>query len=110
MLRASCEAAGERAHLGVINDRSIDPGIVGGRQLTDLVEAAFGRADIATATGAVRDIGGSDALVDAVAVIANFEMMNRVAEAIGMPVGPGMRTRSAELRHEADLDRYDHSV
>jgi len=57
----------------------------------------------------VRDIGGPEALVDAAAVIANFEMMNRVADAIGMPVGRGMRAGSADLRAEADLDRYDHT-
>jgi len=37
MLRASSEAAGERLNLSVINDRTLDPGIVGGRQLTKLV-------------------------------------------------------------------------
>ena len=110
MLRASSETVGERVNLAVINDRSVDPGIVGGRELTNLVEAAFGRYDLEAATNAVRDIAGDDALVDAVAVIANFEMMNRVADAIGMPVGKGMRARSAEVRAEAGLDRYDHTA
>lgn len=109
MLRASAEAAGERVNLAVINDRSVDPGIVGGRLFTDLVEAAFGRGDLAQVVREVEDIAGAEALVDAAAVMANFEMMNRVADAIGMPVGRGMLSRTAALRAEGGLDRYDPS-
>jgi hypothetical protein len=46
--------------------------------------------------------------VRAAAVIGNFQMMNRVADATGMPVGTGSRGANAELIAELGLDRFDH--
>lgn len=38
-----------------------------------------------------------ESLVDAAAVFANFEMMNRVAEGTGIPVPPQALEREAEM-------------
>ena len=60
----------------------------GGNALLRLVETVLGRSD--APLGDVQDSIISDlgpaALVDAAAVLGNFEMMNRVAEGSGIPI------------------------
>lgn len=51
---------------------------------------------------------GSASLVDAAAVVGNFQMMNRVADATGMPVGKGTLKRTKEWRELLGLDRFNH--
>lgn len=61
-----------------------------GRALIGLVDA-FLLDDVDTrdaARQAVINEAGPEAFVDAAAVFANFEMMNRVAEGTGIPVPP----------------------
>ena len=38
-----------------------------------------------------------------------FEMMNRVADATGMPVGMGSRQRMADIIEDLELARLDHA-
>lgn len=51
---------------------------------------------------------GPTGLVDAAGVIANFEMMNRIADATGMPVGKGTLKRTAEWRALIGIDGFNH--
>ena len=48
------------------------------------------------------------ALIAAAAVVGNFQMMNRVADATGMPVGTGRRRQDADLIEQLGLSRFDH--
>jgi len=93
-----------------MTDRSLEPGLVGGAALLDLVDATLG-GDPSTAAEARRAIVtdlGEDGLLDAAAVIANFEMMNRVADGTGMPVGKGTLERTKEWRSELGIDVFNH--
>jgi len=107
-LRASAEIGSQSVDLRSVTDRTIDPGIAGGAELVDLVDAVLLRGDAAAARTAVLDALGSEALVDAAGVIGNFQMMNRVAEGTGMPVGSGSLARTEALRSRLGLDRFRH--
>jgi DNA-binding phage protein len=50
---------------------------------------------------------GPDWLVDASAVIANFEMMTRLADATGARPRPEQLAEAAEVRAERGLDRFE---
>ncbi len=50
---------------------------------------------------------GPDWLVDASAVIANFEMMTRLADATGARLRPEQLDEAASVRAERDLDRFE---
>ncbi|MFO7549540.1 MAG: hypothetical protein R6X29_11835 [Acidimicrobiia bacterium] len=93
--------------LRAVTDPKVDPLVPGGRDLVRFVDAALagGRADL-------RPLAGwfdPEATVMAAAVVANFQMMNRVADATGMPVGTAARARGADLIDLLGLDRFDHS-
>lgn len=84
---------------------NVDSGLPGGRELIEFVDAAHG-VDPRRVEGAGRALStalGAAAVVDAAAVIGNFNQMNRLADATGMPVGRG-RMRSTEgLRDAAGI-------
>ncbi|NND74571.1 MAG: hypothetical protein HKN44_06150 [Ilumatobacter sp.] len=88
MLRASAEANDETIDLRGVGDVSVDSGVRHGHVLGAVVEAAVLRdadeMDIARER-AVQALGSAGA-VRAIAVTANFEMMNRLLDAVG--IGP----------------------
>ena len=86
-------------------DHSIDLGVPGGRQLLELVDAHTADNNQTQANNAVAASLGWEGLVDAAAVFANFEMMNRVAEGTGIPVPPQAVEREAETMKTLGL--YD---
>jgi len=109
MLRASAAATDQPIDLRAVTDRSIDPGISGGSELLRLVDAALVAShELEAARQAVVATLGPEALVDAAGVIGTFEMMNRIADGTGMPVGRGALARTEDLRQELDLDRFRH--
>ncbi|MFV1998755.1 MAG: hypothetical protein ACC654_00170 [Acidimicrobiia bacterium] len=101
MLRESAIAYGYDLDLAVISDTSIPIGIPGGNLLLQLVDVLHGVSDgsLTDVHSAIIDRLGPEALVDAAAVFGNFQMLNRVAEASGIPI----RKRDAELATELGL-------
>jgi hypothetical protein len=93
MLRASIPAAGNhpRAEL-----------------LEALVDAVVGddRELAASARAAVIEQLGADWLVDACAVVANFEMMTRLADGTGARLRPQQLTAAAELIDALDIGDF----
>ncbi len=51
------------------------------------------------------ELGGA-AVVDAAAVVANFQRMNRIADATGIPLDRPMRSLTAELRAQLDIEGF----
>lgn len=109
MLSWSAHETDRTANLAGIVDPTIDPGIRGGAALV-----ALGRA-VATTTpdrrtlDTVAAIIGLPAAVDAAAVAANFQIMNRVVDATGLPIGRHRREENAELIATLRLDRFPHA-
>lgn len=55
---------------------------------------------------ALIDLLGDEAFVDVVATIAAFNVVDRVADATGIPLDPLMRAMSADVRQELGLSRF----
>lgn len=76
--------------------------------LEELVAAVVG--DDAARAGAARalvvDRFGTEWLIDASAVVANFEMMTRLADATGARLPPEQIDAAAQLRAEMGLDAF----
>jgi hypothetical protein len=87
MLRASIEYSGKQADLGGISEgaKAGDAGIEHGERLTAFADAAVkgDPAELATARDALRNAAGSEVVVDAAGVVANFERMVRIADGTG---------------------------
>ena len=110
MLRASIEYYGRDADVRVITEGAKlgDAGIPHGERLATFAEAAVkgDAAELATARDALRDAAGSAALVDAAAVVGNFERMVRIADGSGIPLDDPVAMVSADLREELGLDAF----
>lgn len=110
MLRASVEYSGGDANLRAITEwtKVGDSGIPHGERLAAFAEAAVSGdgAELATARDALRLAAGSEAHVDAAAVVGNFERMVRIADGTGIPVDGVVSTLSEDLREELGLDAF----
>ncbi|MBU1228201.1 MAG: hypothetical protein KJ698_13445 [Actinobacteria bacterium] len=110
MLSSSASATGTPVNLAAVTDPGVDPLIPGGAALAGFVEVVLRQSPTRAAAAAeVAARLGAPALVNAAAVIANFQMMNRVADGTGMPVGRGSRIRNADVIARLGLERFDHS-
>ena len=99
MLRASAHASGEQVDLRAITDRAADPLIDQGAGLIAFTTALV-RGDLTRLDAARSELlasGGPAAVVRAAAVAGNFQMMNRLVDATGVPIGASLRTISADL-------------
>lgn len=108
MLSWSAEITQTPLDLRAVIDPAVDPLMPGGRAVLDLTDAVLRGSRSEEPVGCVRDQLGERGLMHAVAVIGNFQMMNRVADGTGMPVSGGTRSRLAGLISELELDRFDH--
>jgi hypothetical protein len=52
---------------------------------------------------------GVEALVDAAAVIGNFERMTRIADGTGIPLGDTLAAVTVDIRRDLGLDRLEQS-
>jgi hypothetical protein len=108
MLRASTEVTSVPLDARAITDPSVDPLLPAGAVLLRFVEAVIrDGADLNEARAGVHESLGATGLVDAAGVIGNFEMMNRIADATGMPVGKGTLKRTEEWRAHLGLNRFN---
>lgn len=109
MLGWSAESAGVPVDLTAVTDPAVDPLLPGGVALLRFADAVLDRSAPATAaaTSALREELGDEATADAATVVANFQMMNRVAHGSGMPVNEATRRRDADLIARLGLERID---
>jgi hypothetical protein len=110
MLRASVETEGTAVdYRGITDGESADASSVrGAGALVGLVEATLSddEGDGSGARERVRRELGSEALVDAAAIIGNFERMTRIADATGIPLDAPVNVATEALRVELGIDRY----
>ncbi len=92
MLRVSVEkTTGAPADLRAIADESIDPGLPWGEELRDLATAMTTGRRLDLARDALVRAASPEATAAAVAVCANFQMMNLILDATGCPVPERLR-------------------
>jgi hypothetical protein len=107
MLRASVEHIGGNANLTGISGDS-DSGLEHGAALVALAEAAVDGdpALLAHARERLTSATGAEFMVDAAAVIANFEMMTRVADTTGAAINETIKQATAEDRCLLGVDAF----
>ncbi len=100
MLSWSSNESGTPADLAAIADGEGDAGLPHGAEIVAFAQACAGWDDTAIASARAQLVGvaGDAFMIDAAAVLANFEMMTRVAD------GTGARFPAASAPHRADLD------
>jgi hypothetical protein len=99
MLRASAARTGRPVDLRALVDPMADPLLLAGRELVAFTDAAVLRDidEMPLARRALLDAAGPAAVVRAAAVAGNFEMMNRLLDAIGVSVRAGGMAVADEL-------------
>lgn len=110
MLRESSLANSIPLDLAAITDRTKDPLTPAGNEILDLVDATAAAvpARLEHARQRALEVLGPEGVVDAAAVYATFEMMNRVADGTGIPMGRGRLASTAAVRTEAGVDHLYH--
>jgi hypothetical protein len=108
LLRASGETAGTDLDLSVVHGAAGgDGGVEHGARLVAFTEAVMRDHDaLARERSALRAVLAPEAFVDTCAVIGAFNIVDRVADATGIPLDDMMLGASAELRAELDLARF----
>jgi hypothetical protein len=83
-------------------------GVDHGAELLAFADAAVRRDDqpLAAARAVLLAAAGSEALVDAAAVIGNFQRMVRIADATGIALDAPVEMLTGDLREELGIDTY----
>ena len=112
MLRESGKLEGRDYKLEGAIDVSVDTGLDHGTALV-----RFAGAVVAADTGALDSArymlakeAGSDAVVSAAITAANFSMLDRVANAIGIPLDDMILSPSADIRDSLGVNDYPSAV
>jgi alkylhydroperoxidase family enzyme len=109
LLRASGETAGSAVELAAVNGGlANDGGVAHGARLVAFTEAVMRGDDAAVARerAALRAVLTPEQLVDVAAVIGSFNVVDRVADATGIPLDAMLDAGSADLRAMLGLDRF----
>lgn len=107
MLRASATAFEYDLNVDAVRDPQLPTGVPGGNLMLRLVDSVLaGTEPLADVHDAIIAELGSEALVDAASVFGNFEMMNRVAEASGIPVSAVAIDRHSELIDAIEIRHF----
>ncbi len=107
MLRASSQ--GSEVDFEAITRGASDEvaGVAFGAELIAYADAVVARSpEVTRAREAVRRSLGDAAVVDAAAVIANFQRMVRIADGTGIPLGEELDLRSADLRNAIGINEF----
>lgn len=104
MLRASADARGLAIDLDGIRSPLVDSGVPGGPELVAFTDAIVLRDDHELATARERLVVrlGPGAAMRAAAVAGNFEMMNRLLDAAGVPVSESAKATARQLGLEVE--------
>lgn len=98
MLRASAHHTGRPVDLASIVHTDRDSLIPSGRELLAFVTALLaGERDLSAERDRLIDVAGALGAVRAAAVAGTFQMMNRLVDATGVPIGASLRAIAADL-------------
>jgi hypothetical protein len=109
LLRASGATSGAEVDLrAVAGEAGGDGGVAHGARLLGFVEAVMSDDDarLARERAALRAVLSPEALVDTAAVIGAFNVVDRIADATGIPLDESLQMMSGDLRRELDLGRF----
>jgi hypothetical protein len=109
MLRVSGTMSGSPVDVAAVNGGvEGDGGVEHGARLVAFTEAVM-RGDEAALERercAVRALLGAEAFVDLAAVIGSFNVVDRIADATGIPLDEPLAATTGEIREELGLGRF----
>jgi hypothetical protein len=108
LLRESSAATGERYDLSILVGATGDGNIPHGALLVAFADAVLDGDDrhLATIRSQIADRLGAVALVDAAAVAATFNAIDRVADSTGIPIEAAKAESTVELRATLGIDAF----
>ena len=108
MLRESSKAKGEAYDLSLLTGAKGDGNIPHGALLVSFAEAVLGSDDQRLAIDRARILAGlgEAALVDAAAIVATFNAIDRVADATGIPIEDGKAASTADFRAALGINAF----
>ena len=111
MLRVSSQTTGTEVDVAAVNGGlGTDAGVTHGALLLAFTEAVLRGERAAAERDALRAVLSPDAFVDVAAIIGAFNVVDRIADATGIPLDPMMRVMSAEIRDQLGLARFASSA
>ena len=108
MLRESSKAKGETYDLTLLTGSGGDGNIAHGALLVHFAEAVLGDDErrLSAVRSDIRARMGDAALVDAAAIAATFNAIDRVADATGIPIEDGKAAVTEDLRAALGIDAF----
>jgi hypothetical protein len=109
----SGQSSGTEVDLSAVNGaRPEDAGVRHGDLLCAFVEAVMAEdeEELRRAREELKHALGPKAFVDACAVVGAFNVVDRIADATGIPLDHSMAAMSEEVRSDLDLARFGSSV
>jgi len=108
LLRESSKAKGEAYDLSLLTGAKGDGNIPHGALLVSFAEAVLGSDDQRLAIDRARILAelGEAALVDAAAIVATFNAIDRVADATGIPIEDGKAASTADFRAALGINAF----
>ena len=109
----SSQTTGDEVDLGTVTGVAEgDGGVEHGGRLVAFTDAVMGSDEAALdrERSALRKLLTPEAFVDASAVIGAFNVVDRIANATGIPLDAGLAAMSGEVRQELDLARFGSSA
>ena len=100
---------GREVNLAAVNGEfGGDAGVTHGERLVAFTEGVMGRDErlLADLRSALKDVLSPAAFVDVCAVIGAFNVVDRIADATGIPLDPPLLMMSGAVRTELDLARF----
>jgi alkylhydroperoxidase family enzyme len=90
----------------VTGEASGDAGVEQGARLIAFTEAVMRGESAARERDALRAVLSPAAFIDVCAVIGAFNVVDRIADATGIPLDPMLDAMSGDIRQELGLARY----
>jgi hypothetical protein len=108
LLRESSKATGASYDLTVLTGTAGDGNIPHGALLVAFADAVLGSDDarLSAIRSDIRTAMGDAALVDAAAIAATFNAIDRVADSTGIPIEDAKAEATADLRSALGIDAF----
>ena len=108
----SGELEGSTVDLHAVTDGKSRSGVEHGELLVAFAEAAVAGSDaeLDSARQALLDAVGPERLVDAAAVVGNFQRMVRIADSTGIPLDAPVAVLSTGMREDLGIDEFGSSA
>jgi alkylhydroperoxidase family enzyme len=102
---------GTAVDLAAVNGAAAgDSGVAHGAELLAFTEAVMSGQGVAPARARLRAVLSPECYVEVAAVIAAFNVVDRIADATGIPLDEMMLVMSGDVREELHLNRFASSA